>query len=75
MNIRFATIRVVILPTAVLAIGLHAAFLHRLVSANVEPCPIAEDDTAGAERVRDNIHRATLVLADGVLCQKARLSG
>ncbi len=69
-DIRFATIRVVIYDTP----HRHSGYRPTLPSfTTLMPCPVAEDNTAGAERVRGNIHRATLVLADGILCQRARL--
>ena len=69
MDVRVATIRVVVLASTFLAVRLDTAALDGLVSTDVEPCTITEDGSSGAERVGDGVHRATLVLAERVLCR------
>ena len=67
MDLRVTTIGIIVVTSTSLAVRGVAPSFYRLVATDVEPCSVAEDGSTSAKCVGDDVHGATLVLADRVL--------
>lgn len=74
MDVRVATVRVVIVSSAFLAVGCRTASLHSLVAADVQPCTVPKSSSTSTEGVRHDVHRTTFVLAQRVLWKQRLVS-